>query len=139
MSVTLATPASLHAAIAADGYGFVHGPAMREMLAPFGELTDWTAFADSWEALEIDMYMADGGRYRRRRYAAYEAGPAGIVRAHHQPHYQPPEYNPLNGGVARWYEPIPSGIGGGRSMTTILRFCHAFFGGFSPVSKTWHV
>jgi len=139
MSSTVATPASLRAAVASDGYGFVHGAAMRDMLAPFGSLTDWTTFADSWEALEVDTYMADGGRYRRRRYGAYDAGPKGIARATHQPHYQALDYNPLNGGVARWYEPIPPDIGAGASMTTILRFCHAFFGGLARRTESWHI
>ncbi len=46
---------------------------MRDMLAPFGVLSDWARFADSWNDLEIDTYMADGGRYRRRRHAVYQA------------------------------------------------------------------
>ena len=51
--------------------------------------------------------MADGGRYRRRRHAVYAAtGGGAIVRAAHQPHYQSLDYNTLNGGIARWFEPI---------------------------------
>ena len=68
-SVTSATNSALHAAIAHDGFAFVHGGAMRDLLAPYGPLADWTAFADSWNHLELDTYMADGGRYRRRRHA----------------------------------------------------------------------
>ena len=29
-----------------------------------------------------------------------------MVRAAHEPHVQTLDYNPLNGGVARWFEPI---------------------------------
>ena len=127
-SVTSATNSSLHAAIRHDGFAFVHGGAMRDLLAPYGPLADWTAFADSWNHLELDTYMADGGRYRRRRHAVYSAGPdAPIVREPHQPHFQAIDYNPLNGGVARWFEPIDPGIGSGSSMTTILAFCRALF------------
>ena len=34
-------------------------------------LNGWPAFAASWDDLDTDEYMADGGRYRRRRYACF--------------------------------------------------------------------
>lgn len=140
MTVTCATPASLQTAVAQDGYAFVQGSAMREMLAPFGSLADWNAFVDSWNGLEIDTYMADGGRYRRRRHAVYEATADGSVRrAAHQAHYQPLDYNPLNGGVARWYEPIARAIGDGETLHTILAFCCAFFGRLTSAPPVWRV
>ena len=72
----------LAAAIARDGYAFVHAREMRELLTSAGSLGDWTAFAASWNHLELDHYMADGGRYRRRRHANYTATvDGGIVRA----------------------------------------------------------
>src|SRR6266566_1696041 len=133
MSVTCATTASLQAAVLQEGYAFVNGGAMRDMVAPSGSLADWEAFADSWNALEVDTYMADGGRYRRRRHAVYEATRLdGVRRAPHQPHYQALDYNPLNGGVARWFQPISVEAGAGASMRTILAFCHSFFGRQAP-------
>jgi len=114
-------------AIARGGFAFVHGDSMREMLAPFGSLDDWQAFADSWNRLGLDTYMADGGRYRRRRHAVYEVSSSAIERAPHQPHFQTVDYNPLNGGVARWFEPIEAGTGSSRSMQTILAFCRSLF------------
>lgn len=66
----------------------------------------WDAFADSWNDLGLDRFMADGGRYRRRRFAAFSASPEGVVRKPHQPHYQSRDYNGLNGGVQRWFEPV---------------------------------
>jgi hypothetical protein len=66
----------------------------------------WDAFADSWNDLGLDRFMADGGRYRRRRFAAFSASPDGVVRKPHQPHYQSRDYNGLNGGVQRWFEPV---------------------------------
>ena len=44
---------------------------MRPLLEQHGRLSDWDAFAHSWNALELDRYMADGGRYRRRRHATF--------------------------------------------------------------------
>jgi len=121
------------------GFAFVHGAAMREMLAPFGSCTDWERFADSWNALELDTYMADGGRYRRRRHAVYSAAAAGIRREAHQPHFQGLDYNPLNGGVARWFEPIAEDVGDGPTMRTLLAFCHATFASVTPAPHDWRV
>jgi hypothetical protein len=140
MSATCATTASLQAAVLQEGYAFVNGGAMRDMVAPFGSLADWEEFADSWNALEVDTYMADGGRYRRRRHAVYEATRLdGVRRAPHQPHYQALDYNPLNGGVARWFQPIGAGIGDGPTMRTLLGFCQAFFGSLLPATPSWRV
>src|SRR5579871_3664331 len=86
-----------------EGFAFARGADMR---AVFGSLSDWRAFAASWDDLGLDTYMADGGRYRKRRHAAFRAGPDGISRKPHQPHYQSRDYNALNGGIARWFEPV---------------------------------
>ncbi len=130
----------LTAAILRDGYAFLRADAMRDLLAPFGPLSDWAAFADSWNHLERDEYMADGGRYRRRRHAVYGAGRDGrIARAPHQPHYQALEYNPLHGGIARWFDPIAPEIGSGSSMGTILAFCRSLFGSLAPDARGWRI
>src|SRR5580765_634303 len=101
---------------------------MRTLLTGAGSLADWPAFAASWNSLELDHYMADGGRYRRRRHAVFSAAAAGaIVRAPHQPHYQSRDYNALNGGIARWFEPIDAAIAGGETMRAILAFARGVF------------
>ncbi len=75
-----------------------------------GAVAAWDAFADSWNDLGLDRFMADGGRYRKRRFAAFSASPDGeVVRKPHQPHYQSRDYNGLNGGVQRWFEPVTEG------------------------------
>jgi hypothetical protein len=136
---TCATTEALQSAVVQDGFAFVHGAAMREMLAPFGPLSDWDRFVTSWNDLEVDTYMADGGRYRRRRHAVYEATAVeGVRRALHQPHFQALDYNPLNGGVARWFEPIAPEVGDGETLRTILGFCHACFGGVAA-ARAWRV
>ena len=141
MQQTMDTAAkALQSAVALEGFAFVHAPAMRESLAPFGSLGDWPSFSESWLDLALDTYMADGGRYRRRRHAVYAADTGrDITRQPHQPHYQAVNYNPLNGGVARWFEPIASDIGSGPSLLTILRFCRAVFGGLAAATRTWRI
>ncbi|MCX8132363.1 MAG: 2OG-Fe dioxygenase family protein [Roseococcus sp.] len=65
-------------------------------------------FAASWERLEPDTFMADGGRYRRRRHANFLAlpGEAEHRRGLHRPHFQAVVHNRLNGGVDRWFAPV---------------------------------
>jgi hypothetical protein len=138
-SATCATAHDLHRAIDRGGFAFVHGTAMRDMLAPFGSTADWAAFADSWNHLEMDAYMADGGRYRRRRHATFAATPRGIERMPHQPHFQTVDYNPLNGGIARWFAPIDDAIGAGPSLSTILAFCHDLFNTMAHAAPAWHI
>lgn len=134
------TNRSLQESIQGDGYAFVHGSAMRELLKPCGLLADWPVFADSWNALELDTYMADGGRYRRRRHAVYASSAEGAIeRQAHQPHYQSLDYNPLHGGIARWFAPVASEVGEGTSLRTILAFCRTLFGILAPTIHLWRI
>ena len=135
----LARAEPLAAAIVRDGYVFVHDDEMRPLLTGANSLADWPAFAASWNTLELDHYMADGGRYRRRRHAVFAATAGGaIVRAPHQPHYQSRDYNALNGGIARWFEPIDAAIGGGETMGAILAFSRSLFEELAG-PRDWHV
>jgi hypothetical protein len=124
--------------IRADGYTFVQAAGMRGLLEQTGPLTDWPEFAASWNDLGPDTYMADGGRYRKRRHAVFDVSADGIGRQAAQPHYQSRDYNTLNGGIERWFEPVTGPVGSGPSMTTILKFCRGLFGMISP-AHTWHV
>lgn len=131
---------SLATCIDEHGYAFVRADSMREILSRFGALDDWPAFAASWNHLELDTYMADHGRYRRRRHGIYAALPDGTIdRKPHQPHYQSLEYNPLHGGVERWFEPIEPSLGSGPSMTSILVCCRSLFEHLSTSPRTWHI
>jgi hypothetical protein len=123
-----------------DGFAFVQAHAMQALLAKAGELADWHSFAESWNHLELDPYMADGGCYRRRRHAVFEAGKEGaITRQPHQPHYQSLDYNPLHGGLARWFEPMASDLAGGASMQTILTCSRDLFASLAPATLEWRV
>ena len=81
------------------------------LLLPPGRLVDpgipeWAAFARSWDDLPRDTWMADGGTYRRRRYAAFEVAGGKCTRLPHRAHYQERDHNPLNGGIERWFAPM---------------------------------
>lgn len=126
--------------LAGAGYAFVHADEMRTALQRAGSLEDWAAFAASWDDLGLDTYMADGGRYRKRRFAVFgtRAGVPEIERKPHQPHYQSRDYNTLNGGIERWFTPILPEIGAGPTMTTILTFCRDLFDRLSG-RQDWHI
>jgi len=131
---------TLVASLSQDGFVFVRGDAMRRALEPFGSLDDWHAFAESWNDLELDEHMADGGRYRRRRHAVFGAGADGLIeRREHQPHYQAIDYNPLNGGVARWFAPMTPTVGSGHSLKTILEFSRALFSRLATGEEHWRI
>lgn len=112
---------------------------MRGMLETFGPLSDWEAFAASWDALEPDAYLASVGLHRRRRHAVFLATREAIERAPHQPHYQSRDYNTLQGGIERWFAPVSSEVADSVSLHSILLFCRAFFGSLAPDVAAWHV
>jgi hypothetical protein len=136
----MSNPEPLTETIRDDGFAFVHASEMRAALLRAGSLEDWPAFAASWDDLGLDTYMADGGRYRKRRFAVFgaRAGEPTIERKPHQPHYQSRDYNTLNGGIERWFSPIVPDIGAGPTMTTILRFCRDLFERLSGAGD-WHI
>ena len=61
-----------------------------------------------------------------------------IHRKAHQPHYQSRDYNPLNGGIARWFDPVLPEIAAGASMTAILATCRTLFEQLAP-TRDWHI
>ncbi len=128
-------------ALAGRGFRFVRAAEMRAALAPSGALGPeaWAGFAASWEGMPLDGHMADGGRYRRRRHATFAALPGGpLTRAPHAPHHQSLEHNRLNGGVERWFEPIPPEVAGGATFRGVLEWCRALFDRLTP-GVAWHV
>lgn len=140
----MAVPKSLLAIaqdIARDGFAFRTGKEMRAIMRSRG-LDAWPTFASSWGDLGIDLYMADGGSYRRRRFAALNATGSVIARKLHQPHYQSRDHNPLNGGIERWFLPVEDAVTANAFAQGLLRYCATLFditsskeGSGSP----WHV
>jgi hypothetical protein len=119
-ALELETGDPLLAEVAAHGFARLPGPALEARLRLSPEaLAD---FAGSWERLETDRFMADGGRYRRRRHAnfAARAGVPGHVRGPHRAHFQAVVHNSLNGGVERWFAPVEDAVGEGPVMRALL-------------------
>ncbi len=120
------------------GFAFVHDNEMRGVLESNG-LAEWDSFAASWDDLGLDTYMADGGRYRRRRHAVFTAGRDGPIRLDHRPHYQSRDYNTLNGGVPRWFDPVTEAVEHNPAFRSILRTCQRVFDTLSPHVPSWEV
>ena len=136
MADTITTP-DLALRIRDKGFAFVPAEEMRAVLDQEG-LAGWESFAASWDDLGLDTYMADGGRYRRRRHAAFAATEDAITRKPHQPHYQSRDYNALNGGIERWFAPVTDATAEHPALQAILRTCRAMFGRLAQ-PRGWHV
>jgi hypothetical protein len=135
------TEAGLEEDVRRDGFAFARGADVRGWLTEGrpDALSDWARFADSWNDLRSDEYMADGGRDRLRRHAVLSAEPGAPPRLEpRRPHYQSRDYNPLNGGVARWFEPIAPDVVSGAAMSAALAFAGSLFGRLRP-GAAWKI
>lgn len=127
-------------ALQRDGFAFVEGSCVRPLLEQVHALDDWQVFVGSWDHLEPDAYLASVGRYRRRRHAVFSADRTGPIRREpHQPHYQSLKYNPLQGDIERWFEPVTDPVAEGATLQSILGFTRDFFGDLAPDTPAWHV
>ena len=86
-------------------------------------------FLDSWNSLEEDQYMADGGRYRKRRHAIFSTHDSADTPElmPYQPHYQSLDYNSLNGGIERYFAPILVDLLNCRTLSALLEFGNRLF------------
>ena len=109
-----------------DGHIFTPGTVMQSLL-PDIFANNWPAFAASWNDLGPDRFMADGGRYRKRRHAVFSLSKGVFTREAHQPHYQSRDYNLLNGGVQRWFDPVKEQTVANPVFPMLLDLCHNLF------------
>ena len=116
--------------IATAGFAFVRADEMERLLSLSTAAV--RGFAESWNELEEDRYMADGGRYRRRRHATFDVSASGAVRRPHQPHYQGTDFNALNGGIERWFAPVEGAAATHPAMRSVLATCCTLFDALTP-------
>lgn len=126
---------------AGSGFVAVDGAELRAL---GGEevFADWAAFAESWDHLEIDEYMAGGGRFRRRRFASFEATRGVLTRKPHGPHFQSRDYNPVNGGIDRWFEPVTDRVATHPITRSLVETCALVFtraAGADSSSMVWKI
>jgi hypothetical protein len=97
-------PSHLTDALRDDGYALL-APADVAALAGC-TLAELATLIPSWDQLEPDNYLKDGGHYRRRRHSCFIDDGAALTQMPHRPHWQPIEYNALHGGMQRLFAPI---------------------------------
>jgi hypothetical protein len=114
------TPATqLADALRTEGYALVRP---QDVAALAGcTLAQLNALAPSWDRLELDHYLKDGGHYRRRRHACFVQTGEEVALAPHRAHWQPVEYNALHGGMRRMFEPVEPAITAQPAWTQLLR------------------
>jgi hypothetical protein len=95
---------NVRADIAEGGFALVRGDRFRLIASEdaFGDL------ARDWDHLETDRYMADGGRYRLRRFGRFFYLPANseILRLPHATVFQSRYVNGFAGGIHRSFAPL---------------------------------
>ena len=96
------------------------------------------ALKPSWEDLQPDRYLKDGGSYRRRLHSCFVAGQGGLAQVPPRAHWQSEEYNALHGGMRRWFEPMqPATVAQpawGLLLNGLAKVCDALKG-----EQTWYV
>jgi len=136
-----ATAAAITKPLRDCGFAWARSTEFRSLL-PRAAVENWHSFAASWNDLGVDTYMADGGRYRRRRFSAFAVSSDSIVVKSHQPHYQSQDYNPLNGGIERWFLPFKNEIASHPTLQAILQVCYGIFNALTSLNSrppAWHV
>jgi len=97
-------PADAAPALRGQGYALLRPQDVAALAGvPLAELD---ALIPSWDTLELDNYLKDGGRYRRRRHSCFVQDGARLTQTAHRAHWQPLEYNALHGGMHRLFEPM---------------------------------
>jgi hypothetical protein len=144
MSAAAPPPAgrdALAGAVGRDGFALLRGADLAARLGPAATAAALDEFAASWERLETDAHMADGGRYRRRRHANFAArrGVPGHLRGPHRPHFQAVVHNTLNGGVDRWFAPVEEAVGAGPVVQALLDLGRGVADALAPPGQDWFV
>jgi hypothetical protein len=142
MSYALLMPKSFHQEaleqILLNGFSIIKGDAFRGSL--FFEESIWQEFRESWNNLGVDNYMNDGGQYRSRRYSVFEYSYTlkQVVEKPGEPHYQYKQFNKLNGGIKRYFDPMENRIKNNLIFISILDFCFKFFESIK-LDRDWHI
>jgi hypothetical protein len=91
--------------IAAQGFAWI--PRAAWSIGPTLEL-HWRRLCADWDHLELDLYLAEGAKFRLRRYGRYYWSPANdaLAALPHEPYFQPEDENAYAGGVERDFAPL---------------------------------
>lgn len=116
--------------LGADGYVVLEPRELAQLAGvPRAELV---ALEGAWERLEPDLYLRDGGRYRRRRHSCFEVSSEGVRAVPHRAHWQSVDYNALHGGIQRWFQPLEPALADARAFLGLLGGLGRLFHGLRP-------
>jgi hypothetical protein len=68
----------------------------------------WRRLSADWDHLELDQYLAEGAKFRLRRYGRYYWAPAtgDLAALSQEAYFQPKEENAYAGGIDRHFAPL---------------------------------
>ena len=92
----------------------------------------------SWDDLQPDRYLKDGGNYRKRRHSCFVVGHGTQTQAPHRAHWQSEEYNALHGGMRRWFEPMRADTVAAPAWASLLQGLGRLFTVLTG-EQTWYV
>jgi hypothetical protein len=136
LTPSFASPGELPAPLRSQGYAVLAPGAVCELTGC--AMAQLQALASSWNHLPPDVYLKDGGRYRRRRHSCFVIAGGEVTQAPHRAHWQPVEYNALHGGMQRWFEPILAGVVEAPAWRGLLRAIAGVSSGFKG-ERPWYV
>lgn len=116
----LSHPAQLNADLQSKGFAVLSGTVVSEMTGV--SLQAFHKLEPSWNDLPPDLYLKDGGRYRRRRHASFEVTSEQVKAMPHRAHWQPLSYNALHGGMQRWFDPMDAAVTQQPAWNALLMF-----------------
>jgi hypothetical protein len=114
----LTAPEQLNAALHTQGFAVLSAASVCALAGVRAQ--DLQALEPSWHDLPPDQYLKDGGRYRRRRHASFEATAQTLSAVPHRAHWQPLSYNALHGGMQRWFDPMAADVVAQEAWSSLL-------------------
>ena len=112
-------PKQLPSVLRQQGYAVLSPEGLCELAGCSVE--QFQALQASWDDLPPDVYLKDGGRYRRRRHACFVVDGQQVQPVVHRAHWQPLQYNALHGGMQRWFEPMQASTTQASAWPLLLR------------------
>ena len=122
-----------------SNFASVRAEQMRSLLPQ--AVAEWQAFAASWEDLGLDTFMADGGRYRRRRFGAFSLSADGVLRKAASTALSEPRLQRAQWRYRALVRADHDDVADGACLQSILRLCFSLFDGLTPADRrpaSWH-
>lgn len=125
------------------GYTFIDSNTFQKIqkLGSFYDVSeqDVNSFINSWNNLDMDLFMSDKGKYRTRKHATFAIKDEHkiIKKNNYMPHFQTIEYNPLNGGIARHFTEIEEDTIKNPIFKNLLKFAYETFSKIK--SEDWFI